>query len=234
MTNITIKNLKNTYALMRDILGYQRVLKMMGFSDKVLDRLDIWENEEQLSIEKSKKEYDKSREKRMNDLREFRKEIGGKEMRIKYLSEEKQKLEKSISLANEHNREMKDRFYNINDNLSWLRMAILSLYNVPEKKRKIKKIEGELRYLLKKDNVDSKTEINDEMIARATEYPFEQLIDLSRSKFILCPFHEDSRPSFFIKNNFGYCFSCNKSADTIEYVMKVEGLDFINAVKRLQ
>ena len=230
---INKEQLNRFYQAIRSINGYQTIMKKVGFSDEILDLVNEWEDKEFELIERLEKEYNKGRKEQIEKLREFRKEIDGTDMRISYLKSRKKEFELKISEANQHNKEMKESFFDIKENLSWLRLAIISLYNVPDLNREIKKIDGELNYLESK-NKNSKTEINDEMIERAKEYPFENLVDLNRSKFILCPFHDDSKPSFFIKNNFGFCFSCGKSADTIDFVMQTRSLTFIEAVKSLQ
>ena len=51
---------------------------------------------------------------------------------------------------------------------------------------------------------------------------------------VLCPFHDDHNPSMGIKNNRYHCFACGEKGDVIEFVMKRECLNFVEAVKRLQ
>lgn len=49
-----------------------------------------------------------------------------------------------------------------------------------------------------------------------------------------CPFHEDSSPSFSVVPGAGYrCFGCGESGDVFTFVMKREGLDFTDAVRKL-
>ncbi len=50
-----------------------------------------------------------------------------------------------------------------------------------------------------------------------------------------CPFHTDKTPSFTIytKTNKWWCFSCQNGTDTIDFVMKRDGCDFITAVKNI-
>ena len=76
--------------------------------------------------------------------------------------------------------------------------------------------------------------ITDDMIERAREYPFDQLVEVTRNKMAVCPFHGDKDPSFSIKNNYGWCFGCGWKGDTIKFVMEKEGLKFADAVRRLQ
>jgi DNA primase len=56
-----------------------------------------------------------------------------------------------------------------------------------------------------------------------------------RSFVGLCPFHKEKSPSFHVnpERGFYHCFGCHESGDAIKFVQKLEGLDFIEAVKRL-
>jgi DNA primase len=51
----------------------------------------------------------------------------------------------------------------------------------------------------------------------------------------LCPFHSEKTPSFTVDpaNNLYYCFGCNEGGDLYDFLMKVEGLDFVEAVEQL-
>ena len=51
----------------------------------------------------------------------------------------------------------------------------------------------------------------------------------------LCPFHSEKTPSFFVNpdNNFYHCFGCGAGGDTISFVMEIENLTFVEAVKML-
>lgn len=99
--------------------------------------------------------------------------------------------------------------------------------------KKINKLKFSLRVVENKEEL-KENQITDEMIVRAREFPFENLIKVDSRKFAVCPFHSEKTPSFFVKNNFGYCFGCNKSADTIDFVMKTQNKTFIEAVQSLQ
>ena len=52
---------------------------------------------------------------------------------------------------------------------------------------------------------------------------------------LLCPFHEETRPSFFVylSNNDAFCFGCSKSYDGIQFVMEKDRLGFHEALRRL-
>ena len=51
----------------------------------------------------------------------------------------------------------------------------------------------------------------------------------------LCPFHSENTPSFFVNpdNNFYHCFGCGAGGDVINFVMEIENLTFVEAVKML-
>nr|WP_246314474.1 DNA primase [Kineococcus aurantiacus] len=51
----------------------------------------------------------------------------------------------------------------------------------------------------------------------------------------LCPFHDERTPSFTVRPATGRwrCFGCGESGDAIEFVMKIDGLGFADAVERL-
>ena len=55
------------------------------------------------------------------------------------------------------------------------------------------------------------------------------------SYFGLCPFHNESTPSFSVSadKQFYYCFGCGESGNVYGFIMKMENCDFPEAVKRL-
>lgn len=55
------------------------------------------------------------------------------------------------------------------------------------------------------------------------------------SKKACCPFHHEKTPSFAVNEARGYyhCFGCGESGDAIKFVSKMEGLSFVEAVKKL-
>ena len=55
------------------------------------------------------------------------------------------------------------------------------------------------------------------------------------SKKACCPFHHEKTPSFNINESRGYyhCFGCGESGDAIKFVQKMEGLTFVEALKKL-
>lgn len=82
-------------------------------------------------------------------------------------------------------------------------------------------------------------DIKDEIRSRL---PIEQLVGQycqlkkkGRNFVSLCPFHNDSNPSFLISPDKGiaYCFACQTGGDIFSFVQKIEGVDFPEAVKIL-
>lgn len=105
--------------------------------------------------------------------------------------------------------------------------------------RKIEDLEKELgRISWSLQALDGKARkgngITDEMIQRAREYPFEKLVEIGRGGMVRCPFHGDKSPSMLIRRGFAYCFGCGRSFNPIDWVMEKEGVDFVEAVRRLQ
>ena len=51
----------------------------------------------------------------------------------------------------------------------------------------------------------------------------------------VCPFHDDSNPSFWVipQKGFCHCFSCGANHDAISFLQEIEGIDFKAACERL-
>src|SRR5438046_9688220 len=56
-----------------------------------------------------------------------------------------------------------------------------------------------------------------------------------RSFVGLCPFHQEKTPSFNVNSEKGffYCFGCKEKGNVFDFLMKVEGLTFPEAARRL-
>lgn len=56
-----------------------------------------------------------------------------------------------------------------------------------------------------------------------------------RRYFALCPFHSEKSPSFSVEpsKQFFYCFGCNKGGSVIQFIMNIEHLEFLEALKFL-
>jgi hypothetical protein len=80
--------------------------------------------------------------------------------------------------------------------------------------------------------------ITEAEIEKAKDYPFELLIKPTRHYkegyfMAKCPFHNEQNASLLVKNKFYYCFGCQKSGDTINFIQETEGLSFKEAVHKL-
>lgn len=64
---------------------------------------------------------------------------------------------------------------------------------------------------------------------------YVQLKKRGSNYFGLCPFHSEKTPSFSVnpQGGFFHCFGCGASGDAITFFMKIENLEFMDAVKEL-
>ncbi len=100
------------------------------------------------------------------------------------------------------------------------------------------KLDREFYFLLSKGLPSSESKkrqkpITPDMVERAKEFPIDTLLDVRRG-YATCLFHADKRPSMYVKGNFAHCFSCGKTADTIDIYRKIHGATFPEAVRALQ
>lgn len=71
-------------------------------------------------------------------------------------------------------------------------------------------------------------------IQKAKDFPITQLLEFKHG-LTQCIFHNDSNPSmkYYQHQNKVHCFVCNKSFDAIDIFMKINNLNFNEAIKRL-
>jgi hypothetical protein len=88
--------------------------------------------------------------------------------------------------------------------------------------------------------LEHKDEISADDIARAKEFPLEELyVGQLRHVFGrllgICPFHDEKSPSFtiFTDDNHYYCFGCHAHGDAIDYYSKTKHVSMVEAVKVL-
>lgn len=62
-----------------------------------------------------------------------------------------------------------------------------------------------------------------------------QLHKKGRQLKCVCPFHNDTHPSMLVSPEKGiaYCFACNSGGDIFSFYQKIEGVDFVQALKDL-
>ena len=86
-------------------------------------------------------------------------------------------------------------------------------------------------------NEPSDSRITQDDIERAKLVPIESLYDLRhKHKKIFCNFHNDLKnPSAIIykDSNRFHCFTCDLNLDSIEFIRKLKGIGFVEAVKEL-
>jgi len=113
---------------------------------------------------------------------------------------------------------------------------------VDERTNRVNEIDKYLNFTRQVGN-DNADRITESDIERARQVPIESLYSFAKvqrsSKTIktCCPFHNDEKPSMVIykDTNSFYCFSqCQVGGDAIAFLMKLEGLSFVEAVGRLK
>ncbi len=85
--------------------------------------------------------------------------------------------------------------------------------------------------------------IPEEVIERVREHydivdvvgRYVQLKKSGRNYFGLCPFHSEKTPSFSVspEKQIYYCFGCGEGGNVIKFIMEMEQLTFVEAVRRL-
>ena len=59
-------------------------------------------------------------------------------------------------------------------------------------------------------------------------------IEVNHAGFAVCPFHQEKTPSMKIYKQGFKCFGCSESGDGIRLVMRLFGLGFQDAIKKIQ
>lgn len=78
-----------------------------------------------------------------------------------------------------------------------------------------------------------KLKYNNDLVSVVSKYV--QLQDKGNTFFGCCPFHHEKTPSFAVNRleQYYHCFGCGVSGDVIKFIMEMESVDFIEAVKIL-
>lgn len=100
----------------------------------------------------------------------------------------------------------------------------------PDREARLKKLQNELAML---GRVPGEGRLDDQDVARARAYPLWKLVQSNPGARITCPFHDDKKRTLALYDDGkGHCFSCNKSVDSIAWLMH-SGLTFFESVRRL-
>ncbi len=105
--------------------------------------------------------------------------------------------------------------------------------NIARMEKEVRKIKNEIKgilYVTRQGEDENK--ITPYMIEKAKNYPIGNLLGTDKN-IINCPFHEDKHPSAGIKNNKLHCFTCGETWSGLDIIMKQQGLNFPDAVRRL-
>lgn len=137
---------------------------------------------------------------------------------------------KADDLAIKIQKKLKKVYQNVKDEFAiWFNEEIIKTW-YGDNLNKFDKEIRRLGWLLNPE--EQKREITPEMIERAKNYPFQNLLP-NKKNFALCHFHNEKKPSFYIKNNWGYCYGCGWHGDTIKFLMDENKMSFVEAIKYL-
>jgi len=104
----------------------------------------------------------------------------------------------------------------------------------------IKKVEDKIKNNYSYIRKEKQGGINDSDIKSANDCDWEYLIKpkkkYGRNNFTaFCPFHPDKETaSFLVRKGKGHCFGCGWHGSSIDFLMKIQGISFIQAVKILR
>ena len=144
----------------------------------------------------------------------------------------------SKALLKEKIKELKQQCYDIiseNNNDEFARIC-----NQDRHQKLLKRIR-EYEYRLHTVPGSAKNDIGPSEIARAKESPIQDHLvgwkcrRAGKNIIGLCPFHKEHSPSFsiFAGGLRFICFGCGERGDTIDLVMKLYNISFIEAVKKI-
>lgn len=154
-----------------------------------------------------------------------------KEESIKEFAKQAKKrfCEASIEILEEaltRNRKLYQEVYR-DTSAHWM-LAIIEK-NAADIKKRIRKYKTTIEY----QNSNRSDFIDDSDIARAKEYPIEQIVEIGHNKRAKCCFHNGKDFNMGIKNNIARCFVCNEWGDSIKVYQSVHGCGFVEAVRAL-
>ncbi len=181
--------------------------------------------EKEISVQGWKRKWEKL-EREFIDEEQERNPVALREMRLEYLIERFAELTADIRLAQLR---LKDPKASKEEKLvGWY------LSNIPAKEKEINKIISKIMLILKYSEIVNENSLTEEMIEEARNYPIENLIEVDRSGFAFCPFHNDRQhPNLYTRRGIFKCYACGWRGNIIKFVMDREHLSFTEAVKYL-
>jgi len=153
-----------------------------------------------------------------------------------YLQEKLRTLKRGASkLSEEILEDLKNAYLNLKDDALWFDLEIIKVWKGNDLEKTNKEIK-KLKFLLNPPAKEKPNTITAQMIDRAENYPFENLIQFNQRGFTKCFDHPEKTPSLHLQKskNIIHCFGCGKGWNTISYLRQAQGLDFKEAVLRLQ
>lgn len=232
---MTKTQLYNLWREISHIPGWPRVLWLVGKYNGEYDERDLSELEEideeflKLAGEEEKKwrkqNYENLPKTESGWLKVFPEGYPYLEERLKKYQKGRQDLSSEIE------NDLSNIYKKIKDEFSvWFWEKYLEVFKGERLEWLTKKIK-EIEFALNPPKA-KRGEITDEIIEKAKQYPIENLIE-NKKGFALCPFHPDKKPSFFLRNNYAYCFACGYAADSIKLYMDLTGANFKETVQHL-
>ena len=86
-----------------------------------------------------------------------------------------------------------------------------------------------------RDFTDFKEKVLDKTDIASLISKYVHLERKGRNLWACCPFHSEDTPSFAVneEKRMFHCFGCKESGDAISFLMKIEHIEFIEALRRL-
>ncbi len=150
-------------------------------------------------------------------------------------------------ITTERKKNLTDAYMIIRDNAGWLRHfeeagytteELVYLENLDDELGRYQpEKEADIFFKVRPRNLRPSSKFSGQLpewkVTKAREFPLEKLVSPNRANKIHCPFDVHEGDTMWVKNGFGFCFSCGASCDSIKWLMTVDGYTFVQAVERL-
>lgn len=220
---MTKEQIEKLYSIkeVRDI-PYRYLVIILGDDFPMWEELEKEDEALDEIIADARKEWKKGLGKVRKNINEFKREVDAGVANLEYLQHRKDAL--SQMMLDEVRYQDKMRRFMVP---KWFQR--ISKNRLEKYIEEYNKINRQIEFL----NNPSSSSITPEMIEFAKNYPIEELNELIEVKrgMAYCPFHDDKNPSMSVRGNLFHCFGCGEKGNTITFVMKMTGLDFVGAVK---